>query len=1132
MTRDGRPVAPAAGIDMRWIQGPLMLIAARARRRLQRWLLPVLGIALAAGFAGAVAAEGTIAGDQAARAALRTLSPLDRTFSVTLQDVLTPEARARAVAALDETGFGTPTAVVLLNPVRLSGVVVRPAALDPPSRWVVGKALTRLGPCRPTDCPVVVAGGALGPTTLTAAGVHMTVVGRAGLASAVPLGFAPSQAPDEPPVVLTGDVAGLSALPGLSGVYRTYSWVALMPTASLQSWQLPAEEARLLRIQAALTSGPNQFAVSAPFDGLEAARSQADAAPTRLLLAGGGALAALGLFVVLAAGGLRRDQEAEVERLLRAGARTRHWMLFVFGESAWIAAAGLLLGAGLAVATGALLASSAGVPAGGALFHSLITPAGALALAGALLTTTALLGLPLIARGRLIADVLALAGVSAVALALSSGSTDTGPLPLLLAPICCLAAGVITFRAAAAVLRAGERVARRGPLPLRLALVGLARAPGAPSLATAFIAVTVGLGGFALAYRATLERGTADQAAGAVPLDAIVAPGVSFTTPLQLARLSSWERIAGGIALPVRRTEATYAGAGQAVTVPALGVPARGLTMLHGWRAGDGSAPLAELARRLVPPGPVRTPGPRLPAQTRWLSVRAASPGVDVSITADLRAPGGAITQVLLGVAGARSHSLRARVPPGQWELEALELDEPTGLEITDAHQNGENPTPSTQFAAAVTLGPPRALARSGTSLQTTALTGWRGIGAATAGPHPGVFRFQTSGIPGIVRPPQPSDQRPVPVLVDPQTASAAARGGRIALTVDDLPVSARVVGVLKRFPTLSPDAAGFVVADEATLASALDAQLPGQGQPDELWISSRHLGPLRGALGAGAFAQLGASFRGDIEAQLRSAPVARAVLGTLVAATILSALLAVLGLLASMRDAARDERVERDLEAQGIGPAGLRGELRARLLVAGGLGVAVGLAVAIAMTRLAVATVRAAGTVAVPRPPLVTVEPWGALALWALVALAALALAAWGATRSVGVTPSQRPVRLPTVIAAGRIREEGVAITPQGDTAVGRTREEGVAITPRGDSAVGRTREEGVAITPHENIAVIPKDDAAMTAKEKDRPAMTAKDDAAMIAKEKDRPAMTAKDDVAITAENDSAMTAKEVLP
>ena len=196
------------------MRGPLMLIIARARRRPGRWLLPVVGIALAAGFAGAVVVEGTIAGDRAARVALGSLTQLDRTFSVTYQGELTPGVRTQALAAVGQTGFGPPTGVVLLNPVRLSGVVVRPAAVDPLSRWVAdpagpaGHAARRLGPCLPARCPVLAAGGRLGRTTLDAAGVHMVVVGRAELTSAAPLGFVPSEAADEPPVVLTGDLPG------------------------------------------------------------------------------------------------------------------------------------------------------------------------------------------------------------------------------------------------------------------------------------------------------------------------------------------------------------------------------------------------------------------------------------------------------------------------------------------------------------------------------------------------------------------------------------------------------------------------------------------------------------------------------------------------------------------------------------------------------------------------------------------------------------------------------------------------------------------------------------------------------------------------------------------------------------
>ena len=317
-------------------------------------------------------------------------------------------------------------------------------------------------------------------------------------------------------------------------------------------------------------------------------------------------------------------------------------------------------------------------------------------------------------------------------------------------------------------------------------------------------------------------------------------------------------------------------------------------------------------------------------------------------MTADLRDPQGAIRQVAFGTAGAGAAFLRAPVPAGRWELAALELDEPTGVAITNGHQNGENPGAATQSQTRVALGPLLVLPARGRSLLRVPVGAWRGVGAAaTAAPVPSgavaMVGFAASGAPGVLRPAQPADTRPVPVLADPQTAASAGPGGRIALTVDGLPVTARVVGVLSRFPTLPADSAGFVVADEATLAAALDAQLPGQGRPDELWIGTGHLAGLRAALGSGALAQLDASFRVDIEHQLRDAPVARGVLGTLVAATALSVVLAVVGLLAALLGGVRDERVESDLTEQGVGPRGLRAELRVRLALASLLGVVAG---------------------------------------------------------------------------------------------------------------------------------------------------------------------------------------------
>lgn len=1008
-----------------------MLAAARGRRRPVRWLLPALGIALAAAFAVGVAAQSQVAGDQAARSVLDKASPLDREVRVTWQGPVTPSVAGQARALIRGLGLGSPTEVVLMNPVRLGGVVVRPAAIAPLAPWLTGSAVSRLGPCRPERCPMLLVGGGPVPSTLAAIGVRIQVAGSSSLRSAVPLGFVPSNA-DTTPVLVTWDVAGLEALPGLSGLYRTSNWQAPLTATRLRAWQLADAEDRLARSQARLLLSGSQFSLSAPFTALDEARAQASLAPQRLLLAGGGTIVALALFIVLAGGGLRRDQQAELERLRNAGARTRHCVLFVAVESGWLCAAALGVGAALGIGAAALLARGEGEPAGAILLHSVITPAGAITLGIGWLAATVLLGALVLVRSARPIDVLAVAAASALVAALAGGAGSDHAMTLLLAPLCCVAVGVLTFRAAGLVLQGAERVARSGPVLPRLALVNLARSPAVPALVIAFIAVATGLGGFALAYRSTLIRSAADQAADRVPLDVRVSPGPDFKTPLEVAALQRWQALASGGVLPIRRTEANYTSGGETVTVPALGIPADGLTHIHGWRESDGSAPLTALARRLKPSDPVRVAGPILPAGTKWLSLRASSQSLGVGVTADLRDSRGAIRQVAFGTAGAGVAVLRAPVPRGRWELEALELDEPTGLAITNGHQNGENPAAATQSSTRVALGPLLALPASGRSLLSVPLAAWRGVGAATTAQAGSgavaTVTFATSGTPGVLRPAQPTDTHPVPVLADPQTTASAGPGGRIALTVDGLPVIARVVGVLNRFPTLPPDSAGFLIADQTTLAAALDVQLPGQGRTDELWISTGDPARLRAALGSGALAQLDSSFRADIDHQLQDAPVARGVLGTLIAATALSVLLAVIGLLTTLLGGTRDERVESDLEEQGVGPRGLRAELRFRLALVSVLGVIVGLGIAALLTRLAVASVRAAGTVANPRPPVVTVVPWAALAAWGAGTFAVLALAGWIATRAlIGSRQAGRLSRKPITESGGAPQESVV---------------------------------------------------------------------------------------------------------
>src|ERR1035437_1683124 len=185
--------------SVRGLSAPLTLAAARGRRRPVRWLVPALGIALAVAFAAGVAAEAQIAGDLSARSVLEATSPLDSEVRVTWQGAVSPGVADQAQALLRGLGLGSQTEVVLMNPVRLNGVVVRPAAIAPLGRGLAGTglagtALSRLGPCRPELCPMLLAGGGSVPSTMAAIGVRIQVAGSASLRSPVPLGFVPSSA--------------------------------------------------------------------------------------------------------------------------------------------------------------------------------------------------------------------------------------------------------------------------------------------------------------------------------------------------------------------------------------------------------------------------------------------------------------------------------------------------------------------------------------------------------------------------------------------------------------------------------------------------------------------------------------------------------------------------------------------------------------------------------------------------------------------------------------------------------------------------------------------------------------------------------------------------------------------------
>jgi hypothetical protein len=540
----------------------------------------------------------------------------------------------------------------------------------------------------------------------------------------------------------------------------------------------------------------------------------------------------------------------------------------------------------------------------------------------------------------------------------------------------------------AALRRAAVLAPARRPLA-RVALLELAREPGPAAIAAAGLAVSVGLAGFAFAYRATLERSRSDQAGHRVPVTAVVSPGPSLRSPLAVSPLTAWAGLRGArdAAAVVRRDAFVIAGPTRD-PVTAVGVPARLLGSLPTWRAADAQGDRGALARRLIAPPFDRPPGGvRLDSAGEGLVLPARADGDRVRVSALVRDRGGTLDRVVLGTAGAHTAPLHARLPARDrgGQLAGIVVEPDLGLLVTITHHIAEGGNGGTATGV-LHLG----RLRAGTT--TLRLAGWQPHGPLRGRPR--ALHYHLEG-PALLRPAQPSDRAPLPVLADPATAHDSAIANGVVLDILGVQVRARVVGVVRRLPTV-PSGHGLVLADATALAGALDAQVPGNGEARELWLSARpgQTGELDAAVGAAA-RRHGLVLHTHAAAQraLAAEPIGREVLGALAAAAALAAALGLLGVAIALRRALRDgSGALLDLEAQGLGPAALRRGLRLRGAAIAVAGVLPGLVLAVALTSLVTGAVRA-GAAGTPDPPLVSVVPWtdGALAALGLLIGAAV---------------------------------------------------------------------------------------------------------------------------------------------
>jgi hypothetical protein len=982
---------------------PFRLAAGRLAHRGERVALVGIGIAAGAALLAAVLAGSLVAQDRSLRRALGQVAPGDRTVRIVWGGIdgggpndpaMLNRVAQREIAPL----VGTPTRAMLFRETESNGHLFDLGAIDGLGRYVHLRSGRLPTQCRPARCEVVQFGGS-GPIPRIA-GLNLVRVGRATLTSKLPLGTLITRetyanvlssallyhTAATPPLLLAEGVQGLAENEALSPTYRSYAWTAALSPQAVHPWTVDRFTSSVERTRSALEGQSLAFDISAPTDELAAANASGRVAARRLLVIGGDGAALLLAFAVLTAIGLRRDAEAEWRRLTWYGARRWQLVLVSSAEAIAMALAGAVAGWAIGTGIGAIVAERAGVSSGAILAHSVLSGRGfalvaAIAVAAAFVVLLSLRGgstqlgvltitpVDAAALGAIVTVAVALARGAANASTLSSGGT--GVVLLLLPALIAFAAGVIVARSLTPALRLLERLGRRGSSSVRLAALSLARNPGRAAVAVAFVVVSLGLALFAESYRATLERGQRDQAAFAAPADFLVREDLTRLVPvLGAAPLDTFRPL--GTAMPVLRKSVNVHGLQTSQGVTLVGVPAAALRRLR-WRSDNASLSPSRLAQALAPHGSVALEGVRLPARARTLAVHLQARGDPLTVRAVIVTRVGDARGVELGLTTARR--LRATIPS------AARGGLLVGFEFAFTNTGLHGVPNGGQNAAVVARGTIRIGGlRAGRQRLSLPLPRWTGAGGVTlTGDHR--LRYVITGeAEAQLRARQPTDGRPVPVVVTPALASAAGPGGILPLSINDAPVVGQIVAVARRIPTVDGDA---VLADEATMATALDAASPGTGLVDEVWLNTHDLTGTAAALRRAPFDTLSVTSHAEILDRLRSEPLARGTLLTLAGAAVAALALALLGLQLGVVADLRDERGELfDLESQGADPRTLRAHLRLRAALIATVGVLGGIATGAILTSLIVSLVTLTAAGALPEPPLVLSFDWSLVVL------------------------------------------------------------------------------------------------------------------------------------------------------
>jgi hypothetical protein len=958
------------------------LAAAQLRHRPGRWALLVVGVALAGAIPVVAAGAGDSVAAQTVRKTVEQMSPGDRTVTVlgtgTIYD---PAAAARVNTLIRQQLARLSSAPVRreieFHPLSVLGSTFLLGAADelPTAVRLLDGRMPRS--CPPKRCEVVAIGGDQAALTRSAASLGLVVVGQAERTDATVLSgeLDPGGAP-----LLLGDGADrMARVDDLALFPRTYGWVTQLDVARVIALGVPAYARRSAQVADTLIANVEGAAIVNPDVELTDEYHRASLSARRFGLLGGTAAVLLLGFAAVAAVGLRREHAVLVTVLRRRGARIARVGRLTTLEAAAAGLCGAVLGCAIGAAVTAGLAQNASLASWRTIWHALGSawPAVGLLCLAAVVVTVAVLLWP-DRESRTVwrtVELIGAACLGAVFLAASRGSAsasslaaNSDPLVVALPALAGLVGGLVAARLWAPLARFAERLVPRRSIAGRIGLLGAIRRPLRPVVTTAFLTAAVSSVVFSGAYRATLQQGSADQAAYTVPLDATLTHGRDVPTPLAVTGAQQLAAAAPGAQTygAVRTGGIVRTLDGNATGVPVLGVDRDALSQVRRWSRVTGTSTSPASFTKSLGPAGTTVAAPSLPdgARTVTVDVTGLSPAVDMELW--LASADGQEAAVKLSRHGAVATGTIPHL--GRGALRAVSVALTENIEYATHHQHaiGESNTARQIVAGTFAVG---AVSADGATVPWQ-WAGWGSRNAQVVSKGTGLrisYRLEGSQVvlvPGYV--PKPV----LRVIVDPVTARSADQG-RLTLSLGQITITAQVVGTMPRFPTTTGT---FVLADQAAVSAMLELSEPGTGAIRELWVSAPDSSrpALERALAKAPYDRLTVALRAPLQARLSADPVARGSQLLLALIAGLALLVGVVALALLVIGERRDDAGELHAwEADGLRPATLRRVLFVRASSVVAVALPFGLLTGLLLARAGTTLVAVDASGVAPRPPL-----------------------------------------------------------------------------------------------------------------------------------------------------------------